>query len=107
MAVKCIRPRSRNRCRDTHFRPYSAYYEDDENADKREKSSSADLSNLVETFSRTDIPFTTLFDLGEYPGFYERASTDHNSVDSTVLDLFPVVLRGETITATEDRYSGH
>ena len=67
--------------------------------------SEKDMRNFSDEFQPlpgTDVPLSTFFDLGENPGLDQSAASDHYTVDTTTLDLRPVILGGKGIAATED-----
>jgi hypothetical protein len=60
------------------------------------------LANELEAFPRANVPLPSLLDFGEYPWLDERASSDHDAVYAGGVDLFPVILGGETVAAAKD-----
>ena len=60
------------------------------------------LANELETFPRANVPFPTLFNFGEYPWFDECPTSNHDPIYIGAIDLFPIVLGGETITSAEN-----
>lgn len=60
------------------------------------------FSDEFQPLPGTDVPLSSFFDLGEYPGFDQSAASDHYTVDATTLNLRPVILGGKGIAATED-----
>ena len=62
------------------------------------------LADELEPLSRGDVPLPALLDLGEDPGLDEGTAADHDPVDVVVVDLVPVVLRREAVSAPEYRH---
>ena len=61
----------------------------------------------LEAFPRANVPFPSLFDFGEYPWLDECAASDHDTIHPGGIDLFPVVLGGETVAASKNGDGGH
>jgi len=64
----------------------------------------AELSDNIQSFSRTDVPFPAFLDLRENPGLYQSATSDHNAVNITCFHAFPITLRRIRIATTKYWY---
>lgn len=61
------------------------------------------LANKLEALSRANVPFSTFLDFSEDPWLDECTASDHDPVHAGSVDLFPVILGGETIAPAKDR----